>query len=79
MSYHMSNHMSTNDVDRILYDYRHGTGSYENRNNSVYNYYINSTMSYNYSSTNSSGGNYRDKCNTPYDSNGFFRVGTLFS
>ena len=35
--------MSINDVNRILHDYHHGTGSYERQNSNMYNYYVNTT------------------------------------
>lgn len=38
--------MSVNDVNRILYDYRHGSGAYNQQINSMYNYFVNSTTSY---------------------------------
>ena len=41
-----NSYMSINDVNRILHDYRHGSGSYERLNNSQYNYFVNNTHSF---------------------------------
>ncbi len=41
-----NSHMSINDVNRILHDYRHGSGSYERHTNSQYSFFVNSTQSF---------------------------------
>jgi hypothetical protein len=71
---------SMNDVNRFLHDYRHGQGSYDNIGNSMYNSLVNSTQSYGYSNSRSSYNNSsRDRCNTPYNSNGNYYSSCIFT
>ena len=76
--------MSINDVNRILYDYRHGSGAYNQQSNSMYYGYVNSTMSYGYSSSNSTSLN-TSTCrstyanHTPYNSSGYYYSSSIFS
>jgi hypothetical protein len=41
-----NSHMSINDVNRILHDYRHGAGSYEHQASSQYSFFVNTTRSF---------------------------------
>ncbi len=50
--------MTDNDVNRILHDYRHGNGSYEQQNNSQYSFFVNNTYGITgYGQTQNGGGN----------------------
>ena len=77
----MSSTMSVNDVNRILYDYRHGSGAYNQQTNSMYNYFVNSTTSYSNSfrGTTSSTSYTTSTCNTPYNSNGYYYSSSIIS
>ena len=70
---------SMNDVNRFLHDYRHGQGSYDNMSNSMYSSLVNSTQSYGYSSSSSYNSSTRDRCNTPYNSNGNYYSSCIFT
>jgi hypothetical protein len=50
--------MSINDVNRLLHDYRHGVGSYQQQNNRQYNFFVKNTYSSSgYGGNNQSGDN----------------------
>jgi hypothetical protein len=70
---------SMNDVNRFLEDYREGEGSYDNMRNSMYGSLVNSTQSYGSSCRSSYNNSTRDRCNTPYNSNGNYYSSSLFT
>jgi hypothetical protein len=74
-----SQKMSINDVDRILYDRRHGVGSYQSKQSSVYNGLCNASYQHGgYTSPNirsNSTGSY----NTPYNQNGYYYSSSFFN
>ena len=75
--------MSINDVNRILHDYRHGSGSYNQQSNSMYYGFVNSTMSYGYSSNSTYSNASTNRSNyanhTPYNSSGYYYSSSIFS
>ena len=86
MSYYTNSNSgsySMNDVNRFLHDYRNGRGSYDNMGNSTFNSLVNSTQNYGNYNSGSSGTSYnsssRDRCNTPYNSNGNYYSSSLFT
>ncbi len=66
-----NSYMSINDVNRILHDYRHGSGSYENQNNRQYNYFVNNTHSFPSYGNNQYGGNYNTNSGGYYMSSNY--------
>ena len=59
-----NSHISINDVNRILHDYRHGTGSYEHQASSQYSFFVNTTSSFPSYGQKQYGGN--KQCNEGY-------------
>ena len=72
--------MSINDCYRLLHDHNYGKGSYDQETNSMYNNFVNSTMSYGYSNSTSRSPTSPNLSSgyTPYNSNGNFGSGFIF-
>lgn len=75
--------MSINDVNRILHDYRHGSGAYNQQQETTYNSFVISTINYGYSNQpitlTKTPNYYSSTCNTPYNSNGYYYSSSIFT
>lgn len=70
--------MSINERDRILYDYRNGNGSYNNKKDNFYYFCKNSVNSTPYRNSTPSG-NSSNSSNIPFNSNGYYYSSCIFN